>query len=203
MTKIDCYASLNSPWTYLGCERLADIAARHDCTITVKPAQFGKVFEQTGGLPLPRRSPERRAYRMMELKRWRDSLSIPITLEPAHFPADEAPGVQFLIGAIDRGDDALSLLREIGRAVWERDEDIAQQSVLLAAAQRAGLDGAAILAEVPSPEDAARRHEAYTQDALAAGVFGAPSYVLPDGEIFWGQDRLALLDWRLGQEASA
>ena len=203
MTIIDCYASLNSPWTYLGCERLADIADRHGCTIAVKPAQFGKVFAQTGGLPLPRRSPERRAYRMMELKRWRDNLSIPITLEPKHFPADEALGVQFLIGAIDRRDDALSLLREIGRAVWERDEDIAQPDVLMAAAQRAGLDGAAILADAPSLEDARDRHDAYTQQALAAGVFGAPSCVLPDGEIFWGQDRLALLDWRLGQKTSA
>ncbi len=37
-------------------------------------------------------------------------------------------------------------------------------------------------------------HEQYTQDALKAGVFGAPSYVLPSGEIFWGQDRLDLLE---------
>ena len=41
--------------------------------------------------------------------------------------------------------------------------------------------------------------EALTAQALAAGVFGAPSYVLPDGEIFWGQDRLGLLDWRLSR----
>ena len=202
MTMIDCYVSLNSPWTYLGCERLADIAARHGYTVTVKPAQFGKVFEQTGGLPLPRRSPERRAYRMMELKRWRDNLSIPITLEPKYFPANEARGVQFLIGAIDQGDDALSLLREIGRAVWEREEDITQPDVLMAAAQRAGLDGTAILADAPSLANAQDRHDAYTQEALAVGVFGAPSYVLPDGEIFWGQDRLALLDWRLSETQS-
>ncbi len=202
MTTITCYASLNSPWTYLGCARLAEIAARHGCTVAVRPAQFSAVFERTGGLPLPRRSPERRAYRMMELRRWRDHLSMPITLEPAHFPADEAAGVRLLIAAVDQGGDALSLLREIGRAVWEREEDIAGQDVLLAAADRAGMDGEALLAEAPSPQAARERHEAYTREALAAGVFGAPSYVLSGGEIFWGQDRLAMLDWRLGQGVS-
>ena len=199
MATIDCYASLNSPWTYLGCARLMDIAARHGCTVAVKPARFAQVFEKTGGLPLPRRSPERRAYRMMELRRWSENLSIPLVFEPAHFPADEAPGVRLMLGAIDRGEDALSLLREIGRAVWEREEDIGSDAVLAAAATRAGMDAAAILADAPSPEEAAERHEALTAQALAAGVFGAPSYVLPDGEIFWGQDRLGLLDWRLSR----
>jgi 2-hydroxychromene-2-carboxylate isomerase len=44
-------------------------------------------------------------------------------------------------------------------------------------------------------------HDQYTKEALAAGVFGAPSYVLPSGEIFWGQDRLELLDRTLKQLA--
>ena len=44
-------------------------------------------------------------------------------------------------------------------------------------------------------------HDQYTKEALAAGVFGAPSYVLPSGEIFWGQDRLELLERALKQLA--
>ena len=69
---IDYYLSLNSPWTYMGSALFAEIAKRNGATVNVKPAKFGPIFEKTGGLPLPKRSPERQAYRLMELKRWRE-----------------------------------------------------------------------------------------------------------------------------------
>jgi len=96
---IDYYMSLNSPWTYLGSAPFAEIAARHGATVNVKPCKFGPIFEQTGGLPLPKRSPQRRAYRMMELKRWREVRSAPINLEPKHFPCDDAAAVRLVIAA--------------------------------------------------------------------------------------------------------
>ena len=71
MPTIDYYISLNSPWTYLGSARFAAIAKKHDYTVNVKPAKFAEVFAKTGGLPLVKRAPERRAYRLMDLKRWR------------------------------------------------------------------------------------------------------------------------------------
>ena len=77
---VDYYLSLKSPWTYLGSALFAEIAERNNVTVNVKPAKFGPIFEQTGGLPLPKRSPQRRAYRLMELKRWREVRDIP--LEP-------------------------------------------------------------------------------------------------------------------------
>jgi 2-hydroxychromene-2-carboxylate isomerase len=62
------------------------------------------------------------------------------------------------------------------------------------AAQRAGLDAGELRAGAASDAELDALHEKFTQEALAAGVFGAPSYVLPSGEIFWGQDRLELLE---------
>jgi 2-hydroxychromene-2-carboxylate isomerase len=70
---------------------------------------------------------------------------------------------------------------------------------MAAAAQRAGLDAAALRANGPPNAELDALYEQYTQDALKAGVFGAPSYVLPSGEIFWGQDRLELLERALKQ----
>jgi 2-hydroxychromene-2-carboxylate isomerase len=57
---VDYYMTLNSPWTYLGSALFAEIAKRNDATVNIKPCKFGPIFEQTGGLPLPKRSPQRR-----------------------------------------------------------------------------------------------------------------------------------------------
>jgi 2-hydroxychromene-2-carboxylate isomerase len=191
---IDYYLSLNSPWAYLGSAVLAEIAGRHGAVVNIKPAKFAPIFEKTGGLPLPKRSPERQAYRLMELRRWREVRHIPLILEPANFRSAEAAGVRLVIAAKLQGKDAHRLATELGRAIWERDEPIAEATVIDAAAGRAGLDAAAIRAAAPSDAELDGLHDQYTQEALAAGVFGAPSYVLPSGEFFWGQDRLEMLD---------
>ena len=118
---IDYYMTLTSPWTYLGSAPFAEIAERNNATVNIKPCKFGPIFEQTGGLPLPKRSPQRRAYRMMELKRWREVLGAPINLEPKHFPCDDAAATRLVIAAKLQGKNAHRLSLELGRAIWERE----------------------------------------------------------------------------------
>jgi 2-hydroxychromene-2-carboxylate isomerase len=198
---IDYYMTLNSPWTYLGSAPLAELAGRYGAAVNIKPCKFGPIFEQTGGLPLPQRSPQRRAYRMMELKRWRDIRGVPLTLEPKYFPCDEAAATRLVIAARLQGGDAHRLSLELGRVLWEREESFADPVAIALAAERAGLDAAGLRAAGPSDAELDALHEQYTNDALKAGVFGAPSYVLPSGEIFWGQDRLELLERALRKQA--
>jgi 2-hydroxychromene-2-carboxylate isomerase len=131
---------------------------------------------------------------MMELKRWREVLGIPINLEPKHFPCDDVAASRLVIAAKLQGKNAHRLSLELGRAVWEREETLADPTAISLAAQRAGLDAAELRAGAPSDAELDGLHEKFTQEALSAGVFGAPSYVLPSGEIFWGQDRLNLLE---------
>jgi 2-hydroxychromene-2-carboxylate isomerase len=199
MPTIDYYISLNSPWTYLGSARFAAIAKKHDYTVNVKPAKFAEVFAKTGGLPLVKRASERRAYRLMDLKRWRDHLDIPINIEPKYFPSDEAPGTRLVLAAKLQGKDALRLATEIGKALWEMEQSIAEPAALAAAAERAGLDVEAIRKAGPSDAELDEMHNALTAEAIRRGVFGAPSYVIPSGEIFWGQDRLEFLDRALAR----
>ena len=198
---VDYYMALTSPWTYLGSAPFAEIARRHNVTVNIKPCKFGSIFEQTGGLPLPKRSPQRRAYRMMELKRWREVRDVPLILEPKYFPCDDTMGTRLVIAAKLQGKDALKLSQELGRAVWEREETLSNPDHVASAARRAGLDAAALRAGGPSDAELDALHEQFTQEALVVGVFGAPSYVLPSGEIFWGQDRLKLLERALKQIA--
>jgi 2-hydroxychromene-2-carboxylate isomerase len=199
MPTITYYVTLNSPWSYLGSARFAEMAKRHGYAVDVKPAKYGEIFSRTGGLPLPKRAPERQAYRMMELKRWREQTGLPIKLQPAFFPSNEAPGTRLVIAAKLAGLDAHSLATELGRAVWERDENFAEASVMDAAAKRAGLDADVIRRGAPPDAELDAIHDRYTAEALQQGVFGAPSYVLESGEFFWGQDRLDFVERALAR----
>ncbi|MEQ1650846.1 MAG: 2-hydroxychromene-2-carboxylate isomerase, partial [Hyphomicrobiaceae bacterium] len=186
MTTIDYYSSLNSPWTYLGAQRLRDVVAKYGATVRVKPARFGQVFEKTGGLPLPRRSPERQAYRLVELKRWAEHTGLPLVVQPKNFPCDDTAATRLVIAAEQVGLDALRFSQELGRAVWELEQSLADKVVIDAAAQRAGVDLIKLRAGADTDAALDAVWDKNTAEAIERGVFGAPSYVFADGEIMWG-----------------
>lgn len=193
MSKIlDYYFTPVSPWTYLGHARLVEMTRRTGTRVVVRPADLGRIFAATGGLPLKQRPPARQAYRMMELRRWRAHLGLPLNLEPRFFPANGEPSSLWIIAAqMAHGEQAaLDLALACLRACWAEERDLADAATLAELAQRQGLDPA----QLQAMEAAAReQYETNTGLALQAGVFGAPTYVL-DGELFWGQDRLDFLE---------
>jgi len=195
---IDYLLTPVSPWTYLGHDRLIAIAAKHGATIAPKLVDLLKVFPISGGLPLPKRAPQRQAYRLMELKRWRDFLGIPINFQPKFGAASGDPGCRWILAAREQGArQALDLAGAIMRARWAEERDIADEATLAAIAAALGLDAAALAARAATPGIAAA-YEADTQEAMDRQVFGAPTYVYRD-ELFWGQDRLDFLDRALAQ----
>jgi len=194
---IDYYASLNSPWTHLGAARLEAIAARHGASVRIFPVDFGTIFPNSGGLPLPKRAPQRQAYRLMELERWRAHLGIPIQIKPRFFPAKETQAAHCVIAARETIGDgpAIALAHRVLRALWEEEKDTGDTATLAMLIENAGLDAAALMALAAEPRWSEQRVRD-TQAALARGVFGAPSYVIGE-EIFWGQDRLEFVERRL------
>ncbi len=190
---IDTYISLVSPWTHLGWDRLHAIARRHGAGLAYFPIDTGVVFPATGGVALPQRSPERRAYRLAELRRWKAYLGAEdFNVEPRHFPAPPGQAAQMVISARAGGANVGGLCRAILRAVWCEERDVADRETLAAIATAEGFDGAALLAAGDDPA-MAERYKADSEAAIARGVFGAPTYVVCD-QLFWGQDRLDFLD---------
>lgn len=191
------YLAPPSPYVYLGHQRFAALAKEHAVEVDVRPFDLGRVFGLSGGLPLGKRAPQRQAYRLVELERWSRFVGLPLNLHPAFFPVDGDPAALLIIAAkLAHGNDAAMLLTgAIGRAVWAEERNIADASTLAAIAEEAGLDSAALMGST----DAARtEYERYTEDAIAANVFGAPWYVV-DGVPYWGQDRLDFVERALRQ----
>ena len=196
---VDYYFPPASPWAYLGHERLIEIANKTGATINLKPCDLGKVFSVSGGVPLNKRSPQRQAYRLLELKRWSEYLNQPLNLQPKYFPVSgELASLLIIATRIAHGTSgALKLSGAVMRAVWAEERNIADADTLAAIANECGVDGRALL---KSAEAAAVQAEyaQNTEDAIAANVFGGPWYVV-DGEGYWGQDRLDFVERALSR----
>ena len=200
MTKVcEYYFAPQSPYAYLGHERFCAIASRHGAEIIVKPCDFGRIFSVSGGLPLPKRAPQRQAYRLLELARWSRHLGLPLKLQPTFFPVVPDAAARLIIaGQLERGTQAaLGLAGAIMRGLWAEDRNIADADTLAAIATACGYDGDGLLRQAQSSaiQD---RYERNTDEAIAAEVFGAPWYRV-DGEGYWGQDRLDFVDRALAE----
>ena len=196
---VDYYFSPQSPWAYLGHQRLADIARTAGVAIKVLPVDFGgKVFPVSGGLPLAQRAAQRQAYRLVELKRFSEHLGLPLNLRPKYFPVsgDAAARLIIAVDTIDGAAAAMKLSGAVLRGVWVDEVDIADVQALAAMLAALGLPADRL--DDARSQAVLERYEADTRAAIAAGVFGAPSYVIA-GEIFWGQDRLDFVERRLAR----
>ena len=195
---IEYFIAPQSPWTYLGHQRLQDIAAAAGARIELLPADYGRIFPISGGLPLPKRAPQRQAYRLVELARFSQHLGLPLNLQPKHFPvpADDAARLIIAVQQHDGTAAALAFTGALMRAVWVEERHIADPATLAALLAENGL-GAQRLDESRAAA-AQQAYDANTERAIALGVFGAPTYVV-GRELFWGQDRLDFLQRRLAR----
>lgn len=193
---IDYFFVPQSPWTYFGHARFVRMATEASATVRIKPMDLGKIFPLTGGLPVGQRSAQRQAYRLVELRRFADHLQMPLNLHPKFFPVagDDAARLLIAVDQQDGVDAAMRLCGAVLSAVWAQERNIADPAVLSELLQEQHLDASRLAQAATAPVQTA--YEQYTDQALALGVFGAPAYVF-NGELFWGQDRLAFLEQRL------
>ncbi|SDP54812.1 2-hydroxychromene-2-carboxylate isomerase [Ralstonia sp. 25mfcol4.1] len=192
--QVEYFLAPQSPFVYLGHARFVEIANRHQAQVLLKPADLGKVFSVSGGLPLAQRPPQRQAYRLVELERWSSFLGIPLNLHPTFFPVSGDAAAKLIIAAqLAHGTArALTLTGAITRAVWAEQRNIADGATLAQIADENDLDGASLL-KASEGQAVQAAYAQNTQDAISANVFGAPWFVY-DGQPYWGQDRLDFLD---------
>ena len=172
------------------------MVAQAGATVRIKPMDLGQIFPKTGGLPVGQRSAQRQAYRLLELRRFADHLQLPLNLHPKFFPVagDDAARLIIAVDQHEGADAAMRLCGSLLSAVWADERNIADHTVLAELLQEQHLDAARL--EQSKEAGAQSAYQAYTDEALNIGVFGAPTFAV-DGELFWGQDRLEFLQRRL------
>ena len=194
---IDYYFSPMSPWTFLGHGRFTEIARKRGASIVPKPVDYGRIFPLSGGVPVAKRAAQRQAYRLVELDRWSKHLGVTMNIQPKYFPYDAKLATLTIIAAGD-ADKSMKLAAAFLRGCWTEERNMADETEIAAVIRGAGLNSGELLKQAKAPETAAQ-YEAYTDEAIARQVFGAPTYVYRN-ELFWGQDRLEFLDRALAGE---
>ncbi len=196
MTKrtIEYFYSTHSAFAYLGAKRLAEVCAAHDCRLIHRPFELSPVVEAAGGLSFAGRTQAHVDYFFgREIERWAEYRGVPVI---AHRPTyhDNALHLSsgMLIAAEQSGLDVDALSFAMLQGHWRDDIDLANPEHLARVAEAVGVDAAPLLMAAMTPNVQAV-FQANTQEALARGVFGSPTYFL-DGDMFYGQDHLELLE---------
>ena len=196
MKKILYFYSVVSPWSYLGIKRLKEISKKYSAQIIEKPIDLvGKVFVATGGTPVPQRHISRQNYRLLELKRWGEFLNIKINQKPKFFPPkDPHLPALFCLASIDMG-ISMDFSTKVLEHLWVKENDISNIDTLKLIADDLKISFEE-LSKLATSDKIKKIYEANTQEAINMNIFGVPSYVY-NNEIFWGQDRLELLEYSL------
>jgi 2-hydroxychromene-2-carboxylate isomerase len=188
---VDFWFDPISPYAWLAARQLERIDTR--ASVRVRPVLFAGLLNHHGNVG-PAEIPTKRAYTFRDVVRTADRLGLRVEGPPAH-PFNPLTALRACV-SIDDDATRRRLAIALLDAAWSEGRDLESVDVVREVASSVGLDGEAIAAATREPTIKQRLLDA-TQAAIAAGVFGVPSFVI-EGEVFWGSDRIDALLHRLG-----
>jgi 2-hydroxychromene-2-carboxylate isomerase len=199
MTQIvDFYYGIGSRYSYLASTQIAGLERDTGCRVRWRPFYSKDLMAARRMDPFlgpPPSGQYETHYRTTDATRWAALYGVP-------YKEPDWPGLdwrRYALAAVaaDRLGAGAAFTRQLFDAVFGAGIAPTDDAALARLAEQAGLSGRQLVEMTDAPE-AAAQHRQTMADALAAGVFGVPSFVI-DGAMFWGNDRLALLRHHLGE----
>jgi len=194
MASLEFFFDCSSPWTYLAFVRIQDILARVPAAVTWRPILVGGVFNAVNPEIYERRAnpdPRKASYYEKDLQDWARLAAIRIG-KPAVFPVRAVAAMRCVLAADEAG-ALVPFARGLFEAYWGELKDISEAGVLAEVAAGVGLDPEGLLARSQAPEikDALR---ANTEALIARGGFGSPTMFVNGSDMYFGNDRLPLVE---------
>lgn len=191
---LEIYWDFSSPFAYLGSTQAEAVAKKHGATLVWKPMLLGGLFRAIGqvDVPLFTWSDAKKKYYYDDMHRWAAFWDVPFKF-PTHFPTNSLKAMRVYMALPE---ERRAAYRERAfRAYWAEDRDLADDAVLR---DCIGEGADEIFARTQDPAVKKALIDA-TEAAAKAGVFGAPTWVVDGKELFWGQDRLPLVERELAR----
>jgi 2-hydroxychromene-2-carboxylate isomerase len=191
--EIEVFFDCSSPWTYLAFENVQLLAAELGARIIWRPILVGGVFNTVNPTVYESRAnpaPAKARYMLKDLQDWAGQTGLKIKMPPSVFPVNSVKAMRVCV-ALASDDRLIAFARAVFRAYWGEDQDISRDDVLETVCRHAGLD-ADILARAADPAVKAELR-ANTDELIARGGFGSPTLFLAGDDMYFGNDRLALV----------
>ncbi len=187
--QVDFFFDVGSPASYLAWTQIGAMAREAGATVAYKPMLLGGVFQATGNAS-PATVPAKGAYTFTDFDRFAKRYGVPIQRNP-HFPINTLTLMRVITGMQMRHAERFEAFTQaVFEAIWVKALNLNDPAVAAGALQAAGFVAAEVLALAADP-DVKARLKTVTDEAIARGVFGAPTMFVGE-QMFWGQDRL---DW--------
>jgi 2-hydroxychromene-2-carboxylate isomerase len=193
MTPITFHFDPISPYAYLAFERLPQALAGHSYLVEYRPVLFAGLLQHWGQLG-PAEVPPKREWTFRQIAWLAHHHGVPLQM-PAVHPFNPLPLLRLLLATAADGQPSRLACETVLRHVWRGGADPGDAQRLASLAQALQPVRDAQGAEVK------QQLRANTEAAIARGVFGVPTFELPDGRLFWGQDSLDMLAACLGGDA--
>ena len=197
MKKIEYYLDCSSPWTYLSFRGILDLQRKKEFQIVWKPILVGGIFNSINpSVYESRKNPvkEKAAYSQKDLKDWSELREITINW-PKIFPVNSVRAMRGAFYFIDKGGIEF-YLEDVFQGYWTNGKDISDTEYLSLIAEENGGRALEYL-EFISTDEAKQRLIDNTQELIDRGGFGSPTFFLDDQDMFFGNDRIQLIDLRI------
>ena len=200
MPCLEFFFDYGSPYSYLADSRLPALAERTGAEVRYRPMLLGGVFKATGNQsPALQPCEAKRSYGARELQRWVAYLGVPFLGNP-HFPINTLLLMRTAVAA-QHAEVFEPFHRAVYPAFWADGENLGEPEVVGRVVEKAGLDARALLETAGDPAVKAELR-ATTEEAVARGAFGAPTFFI-EGEMFFGNDRLDFVERALVERGEA
>ncbi len=194
MARIEFFFDCSSPWTYLGFDSLCRLAEDRGLAVDWKPILVGGVFNAVNPSVYAARQnpvPAKARHMLKDLQDWARHQNLKIVMPPAVFPVNSARAMRGCFLAQETG-RLVPYARAVFEAYWGADRDISREEVLRELAPAAGV-GADLFLERVASDDLKARLKANTDELIARNGFGSPTLFLDGDDMYFGNDRMALV----------
>jgi len=191
--KVRFFFDYQSPYSYFAANLIEEICDRHGAEVHWEPMVLGGIFQKDETTPLFRR-PKRAEYLDQDMENTATYLGLNYK-KRTEFLFNSINAMRATL-QIPQGKERGKAVKALFRAVFEDDQNLGDMPTLQKYLDAAGFDGATLVA---GTQDQAVKDQlkANTDEADSLGVFGAPTAIMDDGKMFWGHDRMNMLDYFL------
>ena len=195
LAKLEFFFDCSSPWTYLAFTRIQPVVARTGADIAWKPILVGGVFNAVNRDVYDRRAnpdPRKGAYSAKDLQDWARLTGLKIKMPPSIFPVRATLAMRCALVAQEEG-KIVEFSRACFEAYWSDDKDIAAPHVIKDVCEAADLNGDHIL-DRSQADEIKDRLRANTDEVIARGGFGSPTMFVNGNDMYFGNDRMELVE---------